>query len=86
MNAHDDSNPMELINRLAATMEAVQSICPACGTPATVMPALGDRHVLGIDHAPGCPDYIDEDSIPAAVVQPRPEWVAGLEALLYNQD
>lgn len=73
MNGHDD--PLELVNRLDAEMEAVQMTCPHCSIPSVaVIPASQARYALGIEHEPGCPDWIDEDALPVAVVQPRPEW------------
>lgn len=59
MNSHDHEDPMSLVNQLDATMEAVETKCPNCNVSVTVIPALGTRHVLGIDHEPHCPEHVE---------------------------
>lgn len=58
-NEHDDSDPMSLVNRIDATMEVVATRCEHCNLSVTVMPASGTRYVLGIDHEPSCPEYVE---------------------------
>jgi hypothetical protein len=52
-------DPMEFVDRLDALMEAVELTCPHCEITTTVIDA-GRRHVLGVTHQPGCPDYNGE--------------------------
>jgi len=70
MNDHDDLDPMSTVTGIDAMAEAVFTKCRHCRVQVTVMPASGTRHVLGIDHERGCPDFIDEDNMPAAIAYP----------------
>ncbi|GAB3667120.1 hypothetical protein GCM10027596_35770 [Nocardioides korecus] len=59
MNDHDPIDSMSTVTKLDAVMEALHTHCEHCTVSVQVLPAAGTRHVLGIDHEKGCPEYVD---------------------------
>lgn len=59
MNNHDSTDPMSTVTKLDALMEAVNTHCDHCEVSSQVIPAAGNRHVLGITHEKSCPHYVD---------------------------
>lgn len=74
-DAHDQEPAAWTLARIEASFELfVGTTCRHCRVETTVVERDGILpRVLGVDHERGCPDRLDEDAMPAAVVQPRPE-------------
>jgi hypothetical protein len=58
LNDHDETDPMSIVNKLDAMVEALNTYCPHCNVRSQVTPAAGARYVLGITHEEGCPEHI----------------------------
>ncbi|HEX2893165.1 MAG TPA: hypothetical protein VHO29_04085 [Marmoricola sp.] len=67
MSAED---PLVVIAALDAAMEAACRRCSHCRVRVELTRGGGDRYSLGETHEAGCPEYVDEDAMPAAEYDP----------------
>lgn len=77
MDYIDDAHPVEppewALDRIAAAWELSEGsrYCPHCHVKTELVEYRdGLPTVLGFTHERGCPDFIDEDAMPAAIVYP----------------